>query len=349
MRAVVRLENFDDAYLIIGRFVDPKVLGYVERTQSVVSEYQQLETGRSGIQIASALLFIVVALLLLFAAVWTGLNFANQLVTPVSRLITAANRVRGGDFLARVPEEGSDADELAALGRAFNRMTAQLASQRRELIETNHELDERRRFTETVLAGVTAGVIGLDLEHRIVLPNRSAVRLLDGEAADAGQRGEIAGRPIDDVLPGVEALFERLRGRPDQPVEEELRVLRGGTRAHPPRPPRPAARGRADARLRPDLRRRHGAHQRPAPGRLGRGGAAHRARGQEPAHPDPPLGRAPVAQVRRQPRRGAAEPFQKIVDTIIRQVDDHRPPDRRVLGLRPHARRRPQAGAAPSC
>ena len=141
MRAVVRLENFDDAYLIIGRFVDPKVLGYVERTQSVVSEYQQLETGRSGIQIASALLFIVVALLLLFAAVWTGLNFANQLVTPVSRLITAANRVRGGDFLARVPEEGSDADELAALGRAFNRMTAQLASQRRELIETNQELD----------------------------------------------------------------------------------------------------------------------------------------------------------------------------------------------------------------
>ena len=320
VRAVVRLENFDDAYLIIGRFVDPKVLGYVERTQSVVSEYQQLETGRSGIQIASALLFIVVALLLLFAAVWTGLNFANQLVTPVSRLITAANRVRGGDFLARVPEEGSDADELAALGRAFNRMTAQLASQRRELIETNHELDERRRFTETVLAGVTAGVIGLDLEHRIVLPNRSAVRLLDGEAADAGQRGEIAGRPIDDVLPGVEALFERLRGRPDQPVEEELRVLRGGTeRILLVRlaPQREGERTRGYVLTFDDVTALINAQRQAAWAEVARR-IAH-----EVKNPLTPI-RLSAERLSRKYAASLGEerqPFQKIVDTIIRQVD----------------------------
>jgi two-component system nitrogen regulation sensor histidine kinase NtrY len=153
VRALVRLDGFGDAYLFVGRFVDATVLGYMERTQSVVAEYQRLESGRSDIQIKSALLFIVVALLLLLAAVWIGLNFANGLVAPLSQLITAADRVRGGDFQARVPEEGPDEDELAALSRAFNRMTAQLASQRHELVQANQELDQRGRFTETVLAG----------------------------------------------------------------------------------------------------------------------------------------------------------------------------------------------------
>jgi two-component system nitrogen regulation sensor histidine kinase NtrY len=165
---------------------------------------------------------MIVALLLLFAAVWTGLNFANQLVAPISELITAANRVRGGDFLARVPDTGSNEDELVALSRAFNRMTAQLATQRRELIEANEELDGRRRFTETVLAGVTAGVIGLDLDRRILIFNRSAEQLLDGG------EGQLVGQPLTALLPGVDDLFDRLRQHPDQPVEGELRLLRGG-------------------------------------------------------------------------------------------------------------------------
>jgi two-component system nitrogen regulation sensor histidine kinase NtrY len=137
-------------------------------------------------------------------------------------LITAANRVRDGDFLARVPDAGSDEDELVALSRAFNRMTAQLATQRRELIEANEELDGRRRFTETVLAGVTAGVIGLDLERRILIFNRSAEQLLEGEV------GQLAGQPITGLLPGVGDLFNRLHQHPEQSVEGELRLVQGG-------------------------------------------------------------------------------------------------------------------------
>ena len=123
VRALVRLDGFGDAYLFVGRFVDAKVLGYMERTQTMVAEYQRMESERSGIQITSALIFMIVALLLLFASVWIGLAFANQLVTPIGRLITAADRVRGGDLLARVPEDGPDSDEFVMLSRAFNRMT----------------------------------------------------------------------------------------------------------------------------------------------------------------------------------------------------------------------------------
>ena len=197
VRALVRLDGFGDAYLFVGRFVDAKVLGFMERTQTMVAEYQRMQGERSGIQITSALIFMIVALLLLFASVWIGLALANQLVTPISRLITAADRVRSGDLLARVPEEGRDSDEFVLLSRAFNRMTAQLDSQRRELIQANQQLDERSRFTETVLAGVSAGVLSTDAGRRIVLPNRAAQDFLDEDG-----RG-LAGRPVDEVLPGV--------------------------------------------------------------------------------------------------------------------------------------------------
>src|SRR3546814_20369818 len=74
-------------------------------------------------------------------------------------------------------EQGDD-DEIATLGRTFNRMTGQLAAQQSELIAANRQLDERRRFTETVLAGVSAGVVGLDPQGLVTLPNPSALTML---------------------------------------------------------------------------------------------------------------------------------------------------------------------------
>ncbi|HET6470081.1 MAG TPA: PAS domain-containing sensor histidine kinase [Geminicoccaceae bacterium] len=221
VRALVRLESFGDAFLFVGRFIDANVLGFMEQTQRTVSEYRQLESERSSIQITSALLFGVVALLLLFAAVWVGLNFANELAAPISRLISAADRVRTGDLMARVPE-GPEADEIQVLSRAFNRMTSQLASQRQELILANQQLDDRRRFTEAVLAGVTAGIIGLDADGRIMLPNRSALDYL----ARPGE--ELVGRPFAEVVPEAAALLERLRQRPAEPVQEQILLKRGG-------------------------------------------------------------------------------------------------------------------------
>ncbi len=221
VRALVRLDGFGDAYLFVGRFVDAKVLGYMEHTQSMVAEYQRMQRERSGIQITSALIFMIVALLLLFASVWIGLALANELVTPIGQLITAADRVRAGDLLARVPEDGPDSDEFVMLSRAFNRMTTQLDSQRRELIEANQQLDERRRFTETVLAGVSAGVIGTDAERHVILPNQAAQDFLD-EGGDG-----LAGRRIDVVLPGAGALLDAADLHPEELVERQLTLQRG--------------------------------------------------------------------------------------------------------------------------
>ncbi len=221
VRALLRLDGLRSLYLLVGRFVDPEVLGFVRRTEEVVNEYEAMQRERSDVQIASALIFAIIALLLLLASVWTGLHFADRLASPIARLIAAAERVRSGDFMARVPESGSN-DEIAILSRAFNRMTSQLASQQRALLEANQQLDRRRRFTEAVLAGVSAGVLGLDADRAILLPNRQArVFLEDG--------GDPTGRRIDEVMPEVLPLFEPLR-QGEISTAGQIQIDRRGTR-----------------------------------------------------------------------------------------------------------------------
>jgi two-component system nitrogen regulation sensor histidine kinase NtrY len=219
VRALVRLDNFMDAYLFVGRFVDSRVLAYMDRTREAIDEYRALEVSRSGIQLTFAMIFGLVALLLLLAAVRVGLGFANRLAMPISRLIAAADRVRVGDLSASVPEE-EEGHEIDRLSRAFNRMTAQLASQRAELINANNQLDERRRFTETVIGGVSAGVLGLDNQGRITLPNRSAADLIKAAPDD------LIGRPLIAVIPEVGGLLAHVAGAPERPAEAQIELKR---------------------------------------------------------------------------------------------------------------------------
>lgn len=219
VRALVRLEAPPGSYLYVGRFIDSTVLARVSRTQDAVDEYLLLESRRSDIEIGFTLLFIVVALLLLMVSVWFGLTLATRLAKPIVDLIEASERVRQGDLSVRV-EERAASDELASLGRAFNRMTSRLGSQREALVDANSQLDERRRFTEAVLSGVTAGVIGLDPEGKITLPNRAASDLLNLSLLDG------IGLPLVDFVPEFEALFEEIKSNPARTIVREIRAKR---------------------------------------------------------------------------------------------------------------------------
>ena len=218
VRALVRLNQFGDVYLYVGRFIEPRVINHMEETQRAADQYERLEGQRSGFQITFALIYMMVAMLFLVAAIAIGMHFAMQLAVPVSRLIAAAEQVRGGDLAARVPEGDKD-DELASLSRAFNRMTYQIESQQSELREANRQLDERRRFTETVLTGVSAGVIGLDRMGRINLPNRSASSLLGADLEQA------FGRNLVDVAPEMAGLLVEAERRPDRLAQSQLQLV----------------------------------------------------------------------------------------------------------------------------
>jgi two-component system nitrogen regulation sensor histidine kinase NtrY len=222
VRALVRLNQFGDVYLYVGRFIEPRVLNHMEETQRAAAQYEQLEGQRSGFQITFALIFMMVAMLFLVAAVAIGIHFATQFAVPVSRLITAAEQVRGGDLAARVPEGNKD-DELATLSRAFNRMTYQIESQQRELREANRQLDERRRFTETVLTGVSAGVIGLDRLGRVNLPNRSATSLLGVDLEQA------IGQDLAEVAPEMAGLLDEAERRPDRLAQSQVQLVQGNS------------------------------------------------------------------------------------------------------------------------
>jgi two-component system nitrogen regulation sensor histidine kinase NtrY len=220
VRALVRLDQFGPVYLYVGRYIEPRVLSYVEETQRAADQYEKMESKRSGIQVTFALIYIMVAMLLLVGVVTYGIHFATQLAVPISRLAAAAERVRGGDLAARVPVGERD-DELASLSRAFNRMTYQIESQQRELREANRQLDERRRFTETVLTGVSAGVIGLDRTGQINLPNRSASALLGVDLEQS------IGRDLAEVAPEMAGLLEEAERRPDRLAQSQVQLVRG--------------------------------------------------------------------------------------------------------------------------
>jgi two-component system nitrogen regulation sensor histidine kinase NtrY len=218
--ALVRLYN--NTFLYVARPIDQRVLAHMNVAKAASAEYSQAEGSRSDLQIRVWLMFIVVALLLLLAAVWMGLHFARQLVQPVSALIEAAERVRAGDLSIRVTEPTDD-DELSVLSRTFNRMTSQLGSQRADLVEANRQLDTRRRFTETVLAGVSAGVIGLDLNGEITLANRSAAEFLEMEP------GALSGRNLAEILPEIVPVLEQLGPNQTRLVQSQIELRRPGS------------------------------------------------------------------------------------------------------------------------
>jgi len=221
VRALVRLDNFLDAYLFVGRIVDPTVLSYTEKTGAAVDQFEKLKNSSQEIIIFVTLMFLLIALLMMTAAVWLGLNVATELSRPIGELIGAVEKVREGDLSVRVRELPPD-DEIGILSGAFNRMTDQLADQRRDLIEANEQLDERRRFTETVLSGVSAGVIGLDRKGNIDLPNLSAARLLGLSVQD------MVGKPLMKVVPELGALLGEARKRRPKPIEAQIKIKRDG-------------------------------------------------------------------------------------------------------------------------
>jgi two-component system nitrogen regulation sensor histidine kinase NtrY len=209
IRASIKMAALPDAYLIIGRLVDSKVLTHMDATQGAVTEYRALKGQLGSLQLAFSVVIVSLALVLLLTAIWYGMVFASRLTTPISSLMQVAERVRGGDYGARVTNEiGSD--EMGNLARTFNRMTEQLESQRGELILANRQLDERRRFSEAVLSGVSAGVIALNAEKQITLMNRSSASILGKIDLVASPE-----RPLNELLPGIGELLaqaETLQG-----------------------------------------------------------------------------------------------------------------------------------------
>ncbi|HTM74539.1 MAG TPA: PAS domain-containing sensor histidine kinase [Pseudolabrys sp.] len=217
--AVVKLDQYEDYYLYLTRLLDPRVVPQLQATRASATEYAALETRRAGVQVAFALMYTVIALTVLLSAVWIGLNFANRLVAPIRRLIGAANAVSTGNLYVRVPVRQAEGD-LAQLGETFNRMTQELRTQRDDIMQAHDLIDSRRRFTEAVLAGASAGVIGVDGHGAVSILNRSAEKLIGCTESEA------LGRPLAEALPELADFMAAARS--GARTQDQITISRAG-------------------------------------------------------------------------------------------------------------------------
>jgi two-component system nitrogen regulation sensor histidine kinase NtrY len=219
--AVIRLRAFNDTFLYVARLLDPRVVAQLRQTEASVAEYAELESRRLGLQVNYALIFAVIALTILMASVLIGLNFANWLVAPIRRLMSAANIVSTGDLHVQVPVHRSEGD-LAQLGETFNKMTQELRTQRDELVSASDLIDSRRRFIEAVLSSASAGIIGVDASDSVGILNRSAEKLI-GHA-----ESETLGHPLSDVLPELDDMMKTAREGTQRLVQGQITITRDG-------------------------------------------------------------------------------------------------------------------------
>ncbi|MEO1193263.1 MAG: PAS domain-containing sensor histidine kinase [Pseudomonadota bacterium] len=223
--ALVYLDSLSDSYLYVSRPVDARILGQLDQSRGAVALYAELEGQRNDLQVTFALVFSLVAALLLLVAIWIGLAVANHLTRPISVLIGAAERVAGGDLTARLPP-AKTGDEIASLISAFNRMTEQLQQQRGDLLDVNRQSEESRRFIEAVLSGVSSAVVSLDAEGRIRLANSAAEKLLESRSV------LLRGRLLADELPEVRDLVRRARSYPGRYAEGQISFVQRDGQVH---------------------------------------------------------------------------------------------------------------------
>ncbi len=221
VRAMVKLQGYENLYLYVYRLISPVVIDQLTKTRDAKAEYDRLMAQRAGVQVTFALVYALVAMVFLLAAVWAGLRFADNLVSPIVRLLNAARDVARGNFAAKVATVDGPGD-LVTLSNTFNMMTDQITLHRDQLVYTNEQLDARRRFTEAMLSGVSAGVIGINPDFRISIVNRSAMTLL------GKSEGELFGTSLTESVPEFAKLFDLALSRPSGSAEGQVEMTADG-------------------------------------------------------------------------------------------------------------------------
>ncbi len=220
---VMQLFVGEPYFLVTGHSVDLRVVDYIKSIELAGKFYAQIGQAMQRGQLIIFLVCGAIALLMLLAAVWLAILFATKLTEPIGGLMSAAEQMRGGNLAVRV-EEGPPNDELGQLARSFNRMASQIEQQRSELVDANRELDTRRRLTDAVLAGVSAGVLSVDSAGIITRGNRSALELL------ALPEDGVIGRQLIEVMPELAPLAVQAAERPDRVTQGQVEIVLRGAR-----------------------------------------------------------------------------------------------------------------------
>ena len=218
--AVIKLRGYDNTYLFVARPVNPEVLEFMRLTDDNVTEYRQYASNRLVFQITFTIMYLGLALVLLLAALWIGIALANRFVDPIRNLMIASSRVSDGDLDVQVPVQPGRGD-LRDLSARFNTMTRELKTQRVALVHANETNEKRRQFTEAVVEGVSAGIIGLDAFGAITLFNARAVEMLGRDEIS------VIGQPVGEVVPALAPVVERAKSARRGQIRDQIEIGSG--------------------------------------------------------------------------------------------------------------------------
>lgn len=218
--AIINLDQIN-AYLYTIRAVDPNVMTALHLMEQNAAEYRAMDEGKVSTQLAFGIIYLGFALIVLLAAIWAAIAVADRIVRPIRLLISAADSVAGGNLNVVVPVRAIDGD-VGSLSRTFNKMISEIRTQRDEILVAKDEVDDRRRFIEAVLSGVTAAVIGVEDDRTITIANPSTEILL-GRSPD-----ELIGQKLADVAPEIDAALSEAATRYRAEFRRQINLIRGG-------------------------------------------------------------------------------------------------------------------------
>lgn len=219
--AIIKIDTIPGAFLYTIRAVDPKVMAAMRLMEENTAEYKNMEAGRTSLQVAFAVLYLGFALIVLLAAIWAAIAVADRIVRPIRLLIAAADSVASGNLDVVVPVRAVDGD-VGSLSRTFNKMISEIRSQQNEILLAKDEVDDRRRFIEAVLSGVTAAVIGVEADGRISIVNPSAEFFL-GLPAD-----KLVGAPLSEIASELDLVLSEAASRSRSDFRKQINMMRNG-------------------------------------------------------------------------------------------------------------------------
>lgn len=221
--SVFKMQEIPNAYLYTVIAIPKSVIEAVRDTELNSADYNSLEQNRLPFQLAFAILYLGVCLIVLLSAIWMGISVANRIVTPIRRLMYAAQEVSDGNLDVKVDSRQSEGD-MQFLNETFNVMLADLKTQQSDLVDAKELMDQRARFIEAVLSGVSAAVVGLDANGKITIANKYALPILGFEEAE----GLINDPKLSERVPELGEVFEAAIASGKPQYHEQITLIKEG-------------------------------------------------------------------------------------------------------------------------
>ena len=213
------------AALVNDYYIPTSLSGRLFAISSAFGDYQEAKRMKGPVKTIYVLVLLMVALVVIFIGFWFGMTMARDITDPILTLAESTEKIAAGNLDVYI-EPVAD-DELGVLVRSFNKMTADLARNRDELVKVNLDLESRRKYMETVLKNIAAGVVALDSHGLVITVNNSAVSLLGITESN------LLHRQFLTVLPEISAtaageVLEDLTSSEKESLERQITVSVSG-------------------------------------------------------------------------------------------------------------------------